>query len=382
MEDSFIRNTPQPVLFFSKKNPNIEQIHFGTVLEVNLEDISARFKVFLAEDLYKLQRSFVSSIYSSQNIVLQFYELQNPIQTMINTGSLAPQPLTMDRLGDRDELIIAQSTSQCCRFACFQPSINWVVAEGNNFEPGTNPFSLDSVAWIHEESSFIGRCLSYCGAGFRGIKYIQHSGPPPTSIMGENQSWFTCQFGERPETLSEADATSNVIATHEKGQTCGVFCCWVPCVCNACGLPYLETKDGSSGATMGTTQYVCDMCCAVPKYDILDASGEKVYHLRPNTCIFGMCPQCRCDGKKGKCFRIPFIIRDPSTLEPIPSGTSSDEAMVDTLWAGWKNECCSQRNAYHVIFPKDISPEQKVVLMGSALLVDVTMFEQNDDNNS
>ena len=26
-----------------------------------------------------------------------------------------PQALTMERLGDKDELIVAQSTSQCCR---------------------------------------------------------------------------------------------------------------------------------------------------------------------------------------------------------------------------------------------------------------------------
>ena len=44
------------------------------------------------------------------------------------SSSLAPQPLTMERLGERDELIIAQSTSQCCRIYCCQPSINWVVS--------------------------------------------------------------------------------------------------------------------------------------------------------------------------------------------------------------------------------------------------------------
>ena len=44
------------------------------------------------------------------------------------TSSLAPQPLTMERLGERDELIIAQSTSQCCRIYCCQPSINWVLS--------------------------------------------------------------------------------------------------------------------------------------------------------------------------------------------------------------------------------------------------------------
>jgi hypothetical protein len=299
--------------------------------------------------------------------------------------NLAPQALTMDRLEERNELVIAQSTSQCCRCLCFQPSINWVIAEGNNFVPGTDPFSLDNVGWIHEESSLLGRCLSAWAAGFRRIKYVQHSGPPPASIMKENTGWFTCQCGETTDDLSQNDIQSNVVATHEKGSTCGVFCCWVPCVCNAFGLPYLETRDGSTGAVLGTTKYVCDMCCAVPKYDILDASGKKIYHLRPDTCVGGLCTQCRCDGDKGKCCRIPFILRDPSTLEPIASGASQNgkavDAMVDTLWSGWKNECCSQKNAYHLTFPNGASSAEKAVLVGSAILVDVTMFEQDGDDN-
>ena len=98
-----------------------------------------------------------------------------------------------------------------------------------------------------------------------------------------------------------------------------------------------------------------------------------------------MCPMCRCDGPKGKCFRVPFILRDPSTLEPITSGATLDgkavDAMVDTLWSGWKNECCSQKNAYHVTFPNGVSAAEKAVLVGSAILVDVTMFEQSGDDD-
>mmetsp|Transcript_22877 Transcript_22877/g.48668 ORF Transcript_22877/g.48668 Transcript_22877/m.48668 type:complete len:298 (+) Transcript_22877:113-1006(+) len=295
----------------------------------------------------------------------------------------APQPLTMDRLDEQNELILAQSTSQCCRCGIWQPSINWVVAEGNNFTPGSNPFDLDSVGWIHEESSFLGRCLSGCAAGFRGIKYVQHSGPPPASIVKENNNWFCCQTGAIPNGMSEQERNSNVVVTHEKNQTCGVFCCWLPCVCNGC-LPYLETKDGATGRVIGKTSYVCDLCCFVPKYDVVDGSGKKMYHLRPDTCFAGCCVMCRCDGGKGKCCRIPFIVRDPETLEPVLSGATEAgkavNAMIDLLWAGLKNECCSQKNAYHVAFPANMTAEEKTVLMGSSLLVDVTMFEQDNDN--
>lgn len=300
--------------------------------------------------------------------------------------SQAPIPLTMDRLGQRDELILAQSTSQCCRECCCQKTINWLVAEGNNFEPGLNPFDLDSVGWIHEESTFKGRCWSACAAGFRAIKYVQHSGPPPASLTKENDDWCTCQSSLTTEGLSEEELSSNVVATHEKNQTCGVFCCWIPCLCNGCNLPYLETKD-AQGTVLGKTQYVCDACCFVPKYDVTDGSGKPLYRLRPDTCVGGMCVRCRCDGSKGKCCRVPFIVRHPETKEPLFGAVAEGKkepiaAMVDVLWSGWKNALCSKRQAYHLVFPKDTSAEEKTVLMGSTLLVDVTMFEQEQDNDN
>lgn len=299
------------------------------------------------------------------------------------TNTLAPRPLTMDRLGERDELILAQSTSQCCRCCCFQPSINWVVAEGNNFEPGTNPYALDSVGWIHEESGWCDRTWSWILPGCRATKYVQHSGPPPASIMGENQGWFTCQTGDTPTGLEENDRQANVVAIHEKKSTCGH--CWtfmVPIpICNCVPSPYLETTNAETGQVVGMTLYVCDMCCFVPKYDIFDASGNKIYRLRPDTCIAGCCVQCRCDGKKGKCFRVPFYLRDPNTFDQLATAFDRIKAQVDVLWAGWKHECCTKKNAYHIVFPMDITTDQKLVIMGSNLLVDITMFEQEDDDN-
>lgn len=305
----------------------------------------------------------------------------------------APQPLTMDRLGERNEVVLAQSTSQCCRCLCCQPSINWLVAEGNNFQPGSDPYDLDAVGWIHEESTLEGRCLSCFAPGCRGITYVQHSGPPPESMTGENKDWCACQREETTAGLSEEDRRSNVVATHEKHRTCGVYCCscilpGIPfCLCNGCGLPYLETKDPKTGDVLGKTQYVCDLCCFVPKYDVFDASGEQLYRLRPDTCVGGLCVQCRCDGGKGKCCRVPYLLRHPETHEPIASGAAAEtpagdaiQAMVDVLWTGWKSECCTTKNAYHVAFPANATAQEKAVVMGSALLADVTMFEQNDDS--
>ena len=275
---------------------------------------------------------------------------------------------------------MAQSTSQCCRCCCFQKSINWVLAEQDNFQPGADPYSLDNSGWIHEESPFCQRTCSWILPGCRELKYVQHAGPAPASIMGENQDWFSCQTENLPTGIAQQDVHSNVVAYHEKSQTCG-YCfnfgdLSFPICCTP--LPFLETKD-ANGRVLGRTIYICDTCCFVPKYDVVDASGKALYRIRPDTCVAGLCVRCRCDGGGGKCFRVPFIIRDPDTKQPILTRGNESIAQIDNLWAGWKHECCTQKDAYHVAFPHDATPDEKLVLMGTALLVDMTMFEQKDD---
>lgn len=293
---------------------------------------------------------------------------------------LAPQPMTMDRLAQKDEILLAQSTSQCCRCCCFQNSINYVLAEQDNYEPGMNPFAIDSTGWIHEESSWCGRTWSWILPGCRAIKYVQHHGPAPASIMAENKGWFTCQTEPVTKNLYRRDRQSNVVVIHEKKCTCGycfIFGDLTFPVCNCFPLPYLETKT-PNGEVVGKTAYVCDACCFVPKYDVFKG-GRKIYRIRPDTCVFGLCVRCRCTGKKGKCFRVPFIVRQPDTKEPLASGaTRWSHAQIDNLWTGWGNECCTLRDAYHVAFPADATVEDKLLLTGAALVIDVTMFEQDN----
>lgn len=287
--------------------------------------------------------------------------------------SKAPSAMTMDRLGDTKQIILAQSTSQCCRMGMCQPSINWVVREADNYDGG-NPHALVQQAWIHEESTFLMRCLSGCLPGCRAVKYVQHSSTVPASVVkSEDYKWCTCQCDETPDALSEEDRNKDVIATHEKGQTCtGGICC--------CYLPYLETKDASSGKLIGKTQYVCDGWIFVPKFDVYDGNGEKKYRLRPDTCVGGCCVMCRCGGPKGKCCKVPYIIRDPNTFEPIKGNAGQKKAQTTRLFSGWANECCTKRNAYHLVFPDDATPELKTTLIGSTILMDVQMEEQDENN--
>lgn len=90
---------------------------------------------------------------------------------------------------------------------------------------------------------------------------------------------------------------------------------------------------------------------------------------------------CRCGGKKGKCCRVPYIIRDPATGKAITSNKEGQKAEVTDLWSGLVNTCCNLRNVYHLSFPQGASEEEKMTLIGSTILIDVVSYERSGDEN-
>ena len=144
----------------------------------------------------------------------------------------------------------------------------------------------------------------------------------------------------------------------------------IPC---CCCLPYLDTYDGK-GKMVSTSRYICDWCLFVSKYSINSPNGDTWYTVRPDTCVFDCCVKCNCDGKGSKCFRVPFYIRDPVTLEKVDDG----EAKFVDLWAGWTAECCTKRDLYELKFLSQASSQQKIAIVGCAHLVDITTYEQRN----
>lgn len=67
-------------------------------------------------------------------------------------------------------------------------------------------------------------------------------------------------------------------------------------------------------------------------------------------------------------------------FEPIKGKDGGENAQITELWDGWKNECCTQRNAYHLVYPENATEEDKITLIGSSILIDVVFAEQNNDN--
>ena len=309
---------------------------------------------------------------------------------------LPPSTITMERLEDIDVMILSQATSQCCRCCCFQPSINFTMTEGksnvSNYD-NVRLNELDEVGgWIAEEASLWGRTFSSCFPAGRKTRHTVHSGRIPPALTREEKT-LGCgqcckvQWGEKSDEFGGIDPQSHgkIMFTHEKEKTNGVSCGLGDKRCPCCfNLPYLETKDASE-KLIGRTQFVCDSCLFVPKFDVFDGRGHHTYRIRPDTCIGGLCVQCRCGGGGGKCCRVPFIIRDPLTHEPLrasgPKKGAGGEtkAQITSLWTGMKR-CCQKKDSYALHFPEGATKEMKATLIGSNILIDMAVFEHEEDN--
>jgi len=281
-----------------------------------------------------------------------------PIQNSMQEGLLHESAggSTMESILAGEGLILRQKTSECCRCCCNQPPIHWYATP---FDPN---WAVDKpypkIASISEVgSTWLGRCCSFFAPGSRATKYEVRAGDYDESAPNGAPVLFSHQ--------KDGTCGSNVFITFLQDGQCRIPCC--------CFLPNLETR-GADGAKMGSTQYLCDACIFVPKFAIKDHTDTERYRLRPDVCCLGCCVRCKCscDTKDGKCCRLPFLLRNPQTLEPV-GGDITD------LWAGMKSECCTKRNTYSIRFPPNCDNSMKATIVGSALLVDLVVFEQEQD---
>uniref|UniRef100_A0A0G4F518 Phospholipid scramblase n=1 Tax=Chromera velia CCMP2878 TaxID=1169474 RepID=A0A0G4F518_9ALVE len=259
-------------------------------------------------------------------------------------------PLQQRMLADMEGFILKQDNSECCRCCCCQPEIDWRVYSYREDFSHEDLRDFKTLFFVKEKSPWCGRACSYCTPGARPITYEVFSGTQPVGV---------------PVMTHRKRATNgvNVFLLATDGGSIRIPCC--------CNLPYLETWKGEE--LQGRTRYLCDEMCCVPKYAVSDASGRERYRIRPDTCCLGCCVACKCDGKNSKCCRIPFYLRDPQTDVKINNGNVA----IEDRWAGLKAECCTRKNVYALPFPDDADDPMRNVLLGAAILVDVTVFEQD-----
>lgn len=139
---------------------------------------------------------------------------------------------------------------------------------------------------------------------------------------------------------------------------------------------YQELIMTSGGQSMGSIKENCYFC--VPQFKIYGPQNEEIYKVHPPTCCCGMCVNCCTEGNPccGRgCCKVPFWIFDAKDKKT----NGSNVKMLGKIVKVPKSlmvEVFTDANAFDVTFPTDANVTQKALLMGSALLLNATFFEE------
>lgn len=270
-------------------------------------------------------------------------------------------------------MIVQQQTNLCFIFrtCCCQPNMGeWNVSTFKPMPVATSDlFEGTPVFFIQEDAPYVGRCFSHVriAQSVSSLTFCAQFCDFVQLWPGFRQTTFNVHKGP--------DTTGRIAYQHKKDWTLSHSCLLgyddhchairLPCCCL---LPYLDTLD-ENGQLLGTTRLECSICVCIPRYAIFDPQGQPVLVIRPDTCC-GCCVSCRCQRGINKC-SIAFHLRNYQTMEKL----GDEDVAIRDIWPGCRAGCCSRRSVFNTKFPQNVDDSVKATLMGSALLMDMTLFE-------
>jgi hypothetical protein len=115
---------------------------------------------------------------------------------------------------------------------------------------------------------------------------------------------------------------------------------------------------------IGSIKHPCT--CLDFVFNIFNSRGDHVYKLNVPYCQRGIC--C---GNLGRCYEVNIDIFKVAETEE-PCGKIIKIAKCSS--------CVTNADTFNVFYPKDATPEEKMLIISATLMIDYTFFEDNGDN--
>lgn len=144
------------------------------------------------------------------------------------------------------------------------------------------------------------------------------------------------------------------------------FKCCATC-CSCCCFQEMTMKSG--GKDIGKIEEQC--YCCVPRFRILDGSGEGVYKVHQPTCVGGMCVNCCSDGLCN--CKVAFHVF-PDNQTDTDNG-ADNVGMIMKKPKTFMSELFTDADVFEVDMPNGASSEQKGLLVGTAIFLNAIFFE-------
>lgn len=197
----------------------------------------------------------------------------------------------------------------------------------------------------------------------------------PQVFTAKEESSFLCRiccqkWREFKMTVTaEKPGEDPVAYTFERPFKCTMLCCCVML------FPQELTVKDHAAANMGRVWWDFNCLaamCGKLHWKVDDAGGNTQYVVEDNTCCNkNMCAPTPC------CPTRTMDILDPASMQPVGS--------IQNIFPGcsFKNifRICSQTDSYKLTFPKDATPQNKALLLGSLMLLEYVYFEKSSEDS-
>jgi hypothetical protein len=274
---------------------------------------------------------------------------------------MAATPVGGGAIFTHEAITVQQTKRGCYQEMCgCEAKSEYRVYPGHVEQGQPRAEGIPQIGHLLEDSGFL---IRLCCADMRGFTMKLAAGDKPAGEPGAGpvQAVYEKPFSFPIFGKMYIPTDSDIIKVN------------FPC---CCFLPSVDTKT-PDGRKVGSSRYICDLHPFVPAFEVLDEPGRVMYYVRPDTCCCDQCITCNCCGGPGAgCIFTPFYIRDPITKQPVPSAFGPERpAEIRKVWSGFKKECCTDADNFHVIFPAGASEEVKMNLLGTNMLIDFSWFE-------
>ena len=205
----------------------------------------------------------------------------------------------------------------------------------------------------NNEKFLIFKCREYSSCGMRCCCPVNCRGLVMKIKLALSEDENNDNDNDNGNDGNKDDEYNNSILFVEKNFKCPFF---------NCVRPEMKIFLTETNTLLGTIENA--FSCCDPVFNIYDKEGKLIFYIESDCCQCGYICRNNCIGKTEEC--VFFIYRENDKSNAI--GEINKKAASSLL---------SIADNYSIIFPKNATIEEKVLLMISAVMIDYQYFEKN-----
>ena len=169
------------------------------------------------------------------------------------------------------------------------------------------------------------------------------------------------------DTMDSYDDSTNIVAWMDRP---------FKCTCCCLARPELTVYWGTLDNTSNVIGKVLEPCtCIEIQMDLVDNASNSRFNIVADGCQCGIC----CRGSPcGRCSEVVFPIYKSSTQVKELGNCSGN---IKRLFPGCLKSVATDADNFDVVFPIDASPEDKMMMIATALMIDYRFYNEGPDDN-